>query len=108
MNDIKFFCRVKEILHKIEESLEHQLDDQTDIDLQEESLQITLASGQVWLLNRHIPSQEIWLSSPLKGGLHFGWCAQHHQWISTRSTGDELCHFLEKDLSSALKFDVQI
>lgn len=108
MNEIDFRHRVSETFHALEESLEYQLDPQTDIDAREESLQITLVSGQIWLLNRHTPSQEIWLSSPLKGGLHFSWCSQNQQWISTRSSQDELFDFLEKDLSSTLGSVLQL
>lgn len=108
MNEIEFRRRVSHTFQALEESLEHQLDPQADVDVQEESLQITLVSGKVWLLNRHLPSQEIWLSSPSKGGLHFGWYAQNQQWISTRSSKDELYDFLEKDLSSAVGFVIQL
>lgn len=108
INDIEFRHQVQSTLQFLEESLEQQLDDQSDIDAREESLQITLSSGQTWLLNRHSPSHELWLSSPIKGGLHFGWCDQNHQWISTRTTRDELLDFLEKDLSAALGFALQL
>lgn len=107
MNEIEFRHQVKETLQFLEERLEQQLDHQADIDVHEESLQITHSSGQIWLLNRHTPSQEIWLSSPVQGGLHFGWCSQRQQWISTRSSQDELFNFLEKDLSSAFGCVVQ-
>ncbi|MGI4851449.1 MAG: iron donor protein CyaY [Janthinobacterium lividum] len=108
MNEIEFRHQVCKALQFLEEHLEQQLDHQADIDAREESLQITLSSGQIWLLNRHTPSREIWLSSPIQGGIHFGWCVQKKRWISTRSFQDELFDFLEKDLSSVLGFAVQL
>ena len=108
MNEIEFRHQVCEALQLLEEHLEQQLDYQADIDAHEESLQITLLSGQTWLLNRHIPSREIWLSSPIQGGIHFRWCVQKQCWVSTRSSQDELFDFLEKDLSSVLGFALQL
>ena len=108
MNEIEFRRQAQDTLNRLEENLEYQLSDQIDFDLREESLQITLASGHIWLLNRHTPSQELWLSSPFKGGLRFGWCSQNQQWISTRSTQDELFEFLEKDLTDALGFVMEL
>jgi frataxin len=57
------------------EMLFEQLEEQDnegilDIDLQDGILMIeTLA--QEFVVSRHSPSQQVWLSSPLSGGLHF-------------------------------------
>ncbi len=108
MNDTEFYHQILSVFQRLEENLEHQLDNQCDIDGREESLQVTLSSGEVWLLNRHGPTQELWLSSPLKGGIHFRFESDLQKWISTRLPQDELIHFLEKDISSVIGFPLHL
>lgn len=100
MNEIDFMNQVRHTLQHLAETLEKQLDENNDIDIREGFLQITFASGHVWLLNRHTPTQEIWLSSPVSGGLHFRFQEDVKQWVSTRPSQDELCDFLERELSA--------
>lgn len=42
-----------------------------DIDLQDGVLSIATNTGHHFVVSRHLPSRELWLSSPLTGGLHF-------------------------------------
>lgn len=60
--------------------MEHWMDDLEkqdvaailDLDIADGSLYIGEGRiGPQWLLSRHIASRELWLSSPLSGGLHF-------------------------------------
>ena len=58
------------------ESLFEQLEEQDsggalEMDLEAGALTIALGDGKTFVVNKHAPSQEIWLSSPLSGGLHF-------------------------------------
>lgn len=46
-------------------------DGQLDIELESGILTVALPSGKQFLINRHKPSMQLWLSSPLSGGLHF-------------------------------------
>lgn len=99
MNKTDFINQVHNTLQYLAEMLENQLDEDNDIDIQEGFLQITFPSGHIWLLNRHSPTQEIWLSSPLTGGLHFCFHQDIQRWISTRPSQDELFSLLERELS---------
>ena len=50
-----------------------------DVEYQNGVLTIDLPSGKQLLVSKHAPSKQVWLSSPLSGGLHFSftneqWC----------------------------------
>ena len=42
-----------------------------ELEYQNGIITITLDSGKQLIINKHAPSQQIWLSSPISGGLHF-------------------------------------
>lgn len=69
-----------------------------DIDCAHGSLTITLESGQVLLVSKHTPSRQLWLSSPISGGLHFGYDEKSKQWIL--ANGCILPELLAKELQS--------
>ncbi len=52
-----------------------ELDASGDLELEYQNgiITITLESGKQFIVNKHAPSQQIWLSSPLSGGLHFSY-----------------------------------
>ena len=91
------------------ERIEDSLGDDLDVDLQGGILTIELASGGQYVVNKHAPNRQIWLSSPTSGAAHFG-----HEpgrgWISTRG-GAALHELLAQELSSAtgttIAFDPQ-
>ena len=44
-----------------------------DVDFEQGVMTIRLPTGQHYIINKHAVSREIWLSSPLSGGLHFSY-----------------------------------
>jgi frataxin len=42
-----------------------------DIDLEEGVMKIVVDSENTFVISKHAPSKQLWLSSPLSGGLHF-------------------------------------
>ncbi len=42
-----------------------------DVEYQDGVMTIRLPSGKHYIINKHAVSREIWLSSPVSGGLHF-------------------------------------
>ena len=79
--------------------IEDSLGDELDVDLQGGILTIELATGGQYVINKHAPNRQIWLSSPVSGASHFG-----HEpgrgWISTRG-GAVLHELLAQELSAA-------
>lgn len=54
-----------------------------------------------WLVNKHAPTRQIWLSSPLSGARHFAFDAASGQWRNTRG-GDDLLALLSSELGLSL------
>jgi frataxin len=42
-----------------------------DVDYQNGIMTVRVPSGQHYIINKHAVSRELWLSSPVSGGLHF-------------------------------------
>ena len=59
-------------LRELESWLEHA-DTQAllDIDSTEATLTLSHRNGMQWIVSRHIPTRQLWLSSPISGGTHF-------------------------------------
>ncbi len=68
-------------LESLAETLEEQLPDD-DIDFASDILTIIRADGRQYVINKHAPTQQIWLSSPNSGAWHFVW--EQGQWRDTR------------------------
>ena len=57
---------------------------------------IILPSGKQLIINKHAPTRQLWLSSPISGGLHFPFNAENKDWqlpdgrMLTRVLSDEL------------------
>lgn len=54
---------------------------QLDIELAEGVLSISFPNGKQFIVNRHKPTQQVWLSSPLSGGLHFDYDEAEKAWL---------------------------
>ncbi len=79
----------------IAERVETALDD-ADVEIQGGILTIALADGRQFLLNKHGPNRQLWLSSPISGGWHFERTDQG--WTATRG-GRSLAAILGEELS---------
>lgn len=51
-----------------------------DLELQEGVLTIKTAGGVTFVVSKHVASGQIWLASPLSGGLHFSYEADTGEW----------------------------
>ncbi len=51
-----------------------------ELDLNQGILTISTESG-TFLLNKHEPSQQLWLASPISGGLHFSFDETEQHWM---------------------------
>lgn len=68
-----------------------------ELDLQTGILTIITESGKTFVVSAHGPSKEMWLASPLSGGLHFIWDGS--QWSKN---GETLDFVLSRDLGVSL------
>jgi frataxin len=68
------------------ESLEEEID---DAELQGGVLTVDADAG-TWVVNKHAPTRQIWLSSPKSGARHYAFDQASGLWKDTRGTGDLL------------------
>ena len=103
MNQAEFERRAAEVLDSLFEQIEDQLGDWLDVEMTGGILQIELPDGGVYVINKHAPNREIWVSSPKSGAWHFASVeagADGSTWRSTRGT-EELTALLAGELAAA-------
>lgn len=71
-----------------------------EVDLVEGVLSIETEDGATYLVNKHSPLRQLWLSSPVSGAGHFNYNPESKTWVSTRG-GEPLETILERELSAA-------
>lgn len=70
-------------------TLEETLGDHVDAELQGGILTVEGEAG-TWIVNKHAPTRQIWLSSPVSGARHYAFDPATGRWQDTRSNGDLL------------------
>lgn len=70
-------------------TLEEVLGDHVDAELQGGILTVEGEAG-TWIVNKHAPTRQIWLSSPVSGARHYAFDEGRRQWRDTRGGGDLL------------------
>jgi frataxin len=76
-----------------------------ETDLEGGVLTIETEDGAIFLLNKHAPLRQLWLSSPVSGAGHFAFDVSQKSWLSTRG-GDPLVQILQRELSVAAGTEV--
>ena len=101
-----------EFIQLAEQTLEHILSviedvepDDADADLQDGVLTIEFDDGRIFIINRHVPLRQIWLSSPISGAGHFDY--QQGAWLAAKN-GRNLSATLSAELSGLFQADVNI
>ena len=99
LDDSSFATLVQEVLERIANALEDAGADDLDLDLTDGVLTIEDDAGRTWVVNRHVPLKQMWLSSPVSGAAHFAWKAEAGRWTATRG-GPPLDEVLATELSA--------
>ena len=81
-------------------ALEEGIGPHADAELQGGVLTVEGSSG-TWLVNKHAPTRQIWLSSPQSGARHYAFDEVAGQWKDTRG-GPELLALLSAELGVPL------
>jgi frataxin len=71
-----------------------------DAELRGGILTVEFDDGRQFVINKHGPTKQIWVSSPLSGAAHYAWDEAAKVWRSTRSDAT-LETALAKDLAEA-------
>ncbi|MCP5373762.1 MAG: iron donor protein CyaY [Hyphomicrobiales bacterium] len=68
------------------DTIDEVLGDQIDVDLEGGILTLELDSGGQYVINKHAPNRQIWVSSPKSGASHYD--HRDGRWIGTRDGAD--------------------
>lgn len=82
------------------QAIEDALGDALEVDLRDGILTLELESGATYVINKHAPNRQIWMSSPVSGASHYSYDPERGQWLSTRG-GGALAAVLEAELARA-------
>ncbi len=58
----------------------YEAEDLEDLDMDEGILTIISNTGQQFIVSKHGPSRQLWLASPISGGLHFDYNHDDQCW----------------------------
>jgi frataxin len=84
-------------------TLEDTLGDHADAELQGGVLNVEADDG-TWVVNKHAPTQQIWLSSPKSGARHYAFDGASRRWKDTRG-GPDLLALLSAELDVPLEWE---
>ncbi len=98
MGEQEFISGAENMLSSL---LQHAEDMDFDAELQSGVLTITLSSGKQYVINRHNPTKQIWVSSPVSGASYFAF--QDGNWVMVKggNKGAELKEMIARELSSS-------
>lgn len=98
LDDSRFAALADEVLERLGDAIDDALGDEIDVDLQGGILTLALSGGGQYIINKHAPNREIWLSSPASGAVHFGYV--DGCWVSTRNPALVLQEVLTAELQA--------
>ena len=101
MDDSQFEARADAALARLQEAIEAVVDDAVDAEFVGGILTVELEKGGVYLINKHLPNRQIWLSSPVSGAWHFAWDETGRAWLATKG-GERLEDLLGRELTESL------
>ena len=81
IDETEFETLAESMLQRVCRAIEDASDD-IDVDLHGGVLTVELEDGRIFMLNKHAPMRQLWLSSPISGAMHF--CHAGGKWPSTR------------------------
>ncbi len=85
LNETEFDMIADKVLARCLDRIEETLGGDLDVDLEGGVLTVELDSGAVYVINKHAPNKQIWMSSPMSGASHFNYDADGGLWRATRS-----------------------
>jgi frataxin len=101
LSEAAFHPLADEALDEIALAIETHLDDRIDAELQEGVLTIDMEDGGQYVINKHAPNRQIWVSSPRSGAWHFAYAEPGANWVSTRDAGTTLGGLLRQEIGAA-------
>lgn len=107
LDDKRFQTLADDTLDQLLAAIEDACADDAEVEFEGGILTVAPAAGGQFVLNRHGPTRQLWLSSPRSGAWHFAWDEAASAWRSTRGS-ETLVEVLERDLGQALGQTVKL
>ena len=98
MDATEFENLADETLENLFEAIDDAIGGDADVDFENAILTIEWEDGRQYVINKHAPNKQIWLSSPVSGAAHYAFDLEAGTWVSTRG-GEALLDVLGAELS---------
>lgn len=105
MDDKTFDLVSQKTLDTLFEKIDEQIGDEYDVDYQDNIITIEIESDKVFVINKHAPMKQMWLSSPLTGAHHYQY--QQENWVDTKSQ-ETLFDLLKNEIQNLTEFNISI
>lgn len=86
LEETRFHQIADETIETLSDIIDDALGDDLEVDLQSGILTIELDSGEQFIINKHGPNRQVWLSSPVSGASHYDFDEDNETWTSTRGS----------------------
>jgi len=106
MTEADFEMTATKVIEDFAEAIDEALGDRLDADIQGGILTITMPGLGQYVINKHRPNREIWVSSPFSGAAHFR--LSEGKWMSTRDNTIELAPLLSSEMASKYGITVSL
>lgn len=104
LDESRFATLADDLLERLGDAIDDALGDSIDVDLQGGILTLALSGGGQYIINKHAPNREIWMSSPVSGATHFAY--RDGRWVSTRDAALVLEDMLAAELKTRCGVDI--
>ena len=106
MDETLFATLADATLMHLFETIDGAVGDKLEVDLGEGILTVEREDGGQYVINKHAPNRQIWMSSPVSGARYFRYDTTSTSWVDARATSDGEAMImgvvLGRELSAAL------
>ncbi|HJO89089.1 MAG: iron donor protein CyaY [Alphaproteobacteria bacterium] len=106
MDETLFATLADATLMHLFETIDSAAGDELEVDLGEGILTVEREDGGQYVINKHAPNRQIWMSSPVSGARYFRYDTTSTSWVDARATSDGEAMImgvvLGRELSAAL------
>lgn len=97
-DESRFSAAADQLLNHLADTVDEVLGDDIDVEMQGGILTLSLEAGGQYVINKHAPNRQIWMSSPVSGASHYDHA--DGAWTSTRDSTARLPQVLAAELNA--------
>ena len=98
LSENAFESIASDILQNLADQLDDTIGEESDVELNAGILTVETPDGSQFIINKHGPNRQIWVSSPVSGASHYDSNEDGSVWTASRD-GADLLTVLAHDLS---------